>query len=99
MAKLKAYTDRFGLVTSKEIRDEYHLIEALSELCIHTVVGKVYLTNGKQSREVLFSQTPSSARPIFYTRSDGATVRTLSIHPKFYPMTAHYTDGSTSVIF
>ncbi len=97
MIKLKAYTEKFGLVVSKEIRDDNHMCEAIADLCYHTKINKLYLTDGKQSREVNFIYTPSSTRPVYYTRSDGITVRTLSIHPHNYPMIAHFADSSTKV--
>ena len=98
MQKLKAYTEKFGLVVSKEIRDDDHVCEALSELCYHTKVGKVFITDGKKSKEVHFTYRPPSARPLYYTRPDGINVRTLSVNPENYPLIAHYADGHTEVI-
>lgn len=78
--------------------DDDQICEAIAELCMHTTVGKVYITNGKQSKQVNYIYTPPQARPIYYIRPDGKKIRTLSIHPVNYPMIAHYADGTTKMI-
>lgn len=93
MSRLKAYTEKFGLITSKEIINDDHMCEAIAELCIYTKVGKVFLTNGKQSKEIKFSYQPPGTRPIYYIRPDGIKVFSLSVNPDNYPMMAHYADG------
>lgn len=98
MNRLKAYTAKFGLITSKVMADEDQICEAIAELCMYTTVGKVYITNGKQSKQVNYIYTPLPARPIYYIRPDGIKVKSLSIHPANYPMVAHYADGKTKVI-
>lgn len=98
MSRLKAYTEKFGLITSKEMVDNDHVCEAIAELCMHTKVGKIYITNGKQSKQVNYIYTPPQSRPIYYIRPDGKKVRTLSIHTGNYPMIAHYSDGTTKTI-
>jgi hypothetical protein len=98
MAYLKAYTDKFGLITSDKVFNETDIVRMLSRLIDTCHVRKVYLTNGKKSKEILFIQRPFSARPTFYTRPDGIKIRTLSVHPSNYPLTAHFADGHTEII-
>lgn len=95
---LKAYTDKFGLIKSIPIQSQEHLKTALQELSLICNVKTVYLTDGKNSRQIKFTSQNPSERPLYFTRPDGTRCYTLSINPANYPMTAHYGNGSTQII-
>ena len=96
--RLKIYSKRFGLLSTKPLQTalqfEICFLEALNILQAHTI----YMTDGKQSKQVYNSQKPKEKRPIYYTRQDGEKVYTLSVHPKNYPMVAHFSDGKKITI-
>lgn len=98
MPKLKAYTDRFGLVTSREFSQEDEIKEIIEELVQFCKVRKVYKITGKQSTEVKFILKADCVRPLYYIRPDGIKIKSLSIHPHNYPLKAVYADGRIEMI-
>lgn len=98
MPKLKAYTDKFGLITSREFFEDWEIPFIISELIPHCNIRKVYKTTGKSSVEINLSIKEKKPRPLYYIRPDGIKVSSLSIHPRNYPMTAFYADGTIETI-
>jgi hypothetical protein len=95
--RLKAYT-LHGLITSRWMDTDNDIKEALLELSQVTEIKTVYKTNGKTSSLIKFTIQKPPTRPIYYTRSDGLKVHSLSIHPSNYPMQAHYADGRIELL-
>lgn len=96
--RLKVYTKEHGRFNSKALLSEEEIPFLLSELSIVATITTAYLTNGKMSKQINFTIKNQSTRPIYYTRSDGLRVYSLSILPQNYPMTAYYSDGHTALI-
>jgi hypothetical protein len=93
MIKIKAYTFEFGLVTSKEMHSKGQVGRAIRELVSICRVKKIYVTNGKKSKEIHLSKTTWNTRPIYYLRSDGVKVYTPPIRVEKYPIICVFSDG------
>lgn len=95
MVTIKVYDGANNLHRGK-FKSTIDALYGLREIEIAFGINKAFWhENGKQ-HTVLTGLKKNV--PVFYTRSDGVKVYTLSIHPKNYPMTAHYADGSTEVL-
>jgi len=94
--RLKVYTDK-GLITSHWMNSNIQMLRALQELSLVATIKTVYMTDGKQSQQITFTQN-TEERPIYFIRPDGEKLLTLSINPKNYPLTAVYSNGQTRTI-
>lgn len=98
MPRLKAYTDKFGLIKSREFFNDSEILDMLQELDRYCKIRKVYKVHGNGSVEIKITLNANCTRPIYYTRPDGIKIKTLSIHPENYPLIAHYADGRSEII-